>query len=639
MAENGIDPAMDLAGNLMELTTDQAVKLTRELCAQLIEDGGAFHGNIWPGSVTVDEDGRARLGEGSDAPVSGRTASQVEYLSPEYFWDNEGTAASDVYSLGLLLYAGCNDGYLPFQPKGGALTDKDRSGALRKRMKGEELVLPAGVSEELGAVLQKALAYEPEDRYADPAALLAALSETDEALPAAEAVGAAAAAAATTLDEFDWGTEPASSDEPAEEEVRENGTEFDEPEWEQTEELPDRDLRDELSAEPEDGEAKEEPERKYTVQKDFEKKRGGKAGSAAPTTFRKKKASPVIPVLCIAAAAVILGGVWYALNHRAPAASPTLDLESREVSEPVVVLPAESPEATEAPKPQEEIHTISAAELNEDEKDGEASEEPEDAGDEAESEDAEPAVGSESIDGMDVTAASDTVYVTGSGVNLRAGPGTSYDVKMTLPRGTKLQRTGTVNGWSQVQYQGKEYYVSSSLVSTDAPEGTETETVSNDKSSSSSTSSSTGSTTLTVTSDVNVRTGPGIGYSILGVAKKGATFTSSGLVDGKWYRVEYNGKEGYVNRKLVSASTSSGTSSTSSSSSTNSSTVNKQSGKLEVISKANIRSGPGTGYSILGTADVGATLTMTGHTDSNWYEINYDGKTGYIAGNLVKTVS
>ena len=48
---------------------------------------------------------------------------------------------------------------------------------------------------------------------------------------------------------------------------------------------------------------------RYTDQQYFEKM-GRRADSAAPVTQRKKKASPVIPVLCIAAAAVILGGVW-----------------------------------------------------------------------------------------------------------------------------------------------------------------------------------------------------------------------------------------------------------------------------------------------------------------------------------------
>ena len=184
MVDSGFAPASELTDVVTSMTSDQAVSLTRELCARLAVNGAEFHGNIWPGSVHIEEDGQAVLGEGSDVPVSGRTAGQVEFLSPEFFWENEGTSASDVYSLGLILYAGCNGGYLPFQPKGGALTDKDRSGALRKRMKGETIPLPSGVSPELGEVLQKALAYEPEDRYPSPAALLAALSETNEALPA-----------------------------------------------------------------------------------------------------------------------------------------------------------------------------------------------------------------------------------------------------------------------------------------------------------------------------------------------------------------------------------------------------------------------------------------------------------------------
>ena len=29
-------------------------------------------------------------------------------------------------------------------------------------------------------------------------------------------------------------------------------------------------------------------------------------------------------------------------------------------------------------------------------------------------------------------------------------------------------------------------------------------------------------------------------------------------------------------------------------------------------------------------------LNVTGYTDSNWYEVTYDGKVGYIAGSLVK---
>ncbi len=719
MLETGMDQEMGLTG----LSADQAVQLTRELCARLAEEGTEFHGNIWPGSVSISEDGHALLGEGSDAPVSGRSAGQVEYLAPEFFWDGEGSGASDVYSLGLMLYAGCNQGYLPFQPKGGALTDKDRSGALRKRMKGEEIVLPAGMSAELGAVVKKALAYEPEDRYASPAELLAALGATDEALPAGEPAAAAAAdefdwdaepAAAAAADEFDWSAEPAAretADVTAEAEEYavpdESVTVEDELDWTMAEE----------PEAPVSGEETDAP--RYTVQKDFENTRSRRT-SAVPATRTKKKLSPAIPILCVAAAAVIGGGVWYALNQKAPTTSPTLDLDNTVISEPVV-LTAESPdpETTEPPAPEEDVHTVQMLDLEE----GEDGEEPLEEGEDAE-ETAEAVTGSATVDGMDVTPASDTVYVTGTGVNLRTGPGTSYDVSMTLSKGAKLQRTGTVNGWSQVQYEGEEYYVSSSLVSVD--EGGETESLSNDTgsgsgagstSTSTSTSSgdgtrtggtgtSTGSSsgtgsssavtstrdvvkvtgaevnlrtgpgtnysvsttvksgtelqrtgttgswsrveyqgkelyisnsmigtvssdavsaavgTLKVTSDVNVRSGPDTNHEILGISRVGETLSITGIVDGKWYRVSYDGKEGYVNRKLISVQ--------------DFALITEQSGKVEITSKANIRSGPSTSYSILGEADVGTTLTVTGYTDSNWYQVSYNGETGYVAGNLVK---
>ena len=329
----------------------------------------------------------------------------------------------------------------------------------------------------------------------------------------------------------------------------------------------------------------------------------------------------MIPLLCIAALGVIGGGVWFALTHKAPTVSPMQTVENTPISEPVVVLPVESPEATEAPSPLEnDVHTGMLTDLMTDEQAEAAAE-----------------AGAEDISGMDVTPASGNVYVTGSGVNLRQGPGTSYQVATTLSRGTKLTLTGAVNGWSQVQYDGKEYYVSSSLISTENPLGedekTETAeanpaaTAAPSSSSGSNTSSggavSAGSGTLRVTSDVNIRSGPGTNYDKLGEAKEGTTLTATGVSDdGKWYRISYDGKEGYVNRKLVSASGFS----------------SEKSGKLEVISDANIRSGPGTSYDKIGEAKEGAALTMTGYTDSNWYQVSFEGKTGYVAGNLVEEV-
>lgn len=160
---------------------ERVVKMGRELCSAL-ETEKESHGNIWPGNVNLDEDGKATLGEGSKVPVSSRSADQVEFLAPETFWENESTPASDAYSIALIMYAAYNGGRLPFADADGD-ESASRAKALRARMKGQEIPPLENASPAINAILAKALAYESADRYENPAELLRALSETDEALP------------------------------------------------------------------------------------------------------------------------------------------------------------------------------------------------------------------------------------------------------------------------------------------------------------------------------------------------------------------------------------------------------------------------------------------------------------------------
>ena len=446
------------------------------------------------------------------------------------------------------------------------------------------------------------------------------------------------------------------------------------------------------------------------MKKDFDSS-GRRYESAAPASRRRKRTSVLIPILCVLAIAIIGVAIAYTvLRIRTDTAQSTL-------SESFVAEATEEPEPTMAPSPAADEDTMIVIELNN-----------EDA-DDGQTEEAQPIerLGSETVDGQEVEAANETVYVTSSGVNLRSGPGTAYDIVETLTRGTTLLRTGVVNGWSQVQYEGEEYYASSSLLTTTDPLGRDPEalettpapeadagtdgaadsgstgsnTGSGSSSGSSGSSSSSGGGAVTVTdtrdvvkvtgSEVNLRTGPGANYSvsttvkagdtlqrtgiagswsrvvyagkdlyisnelisavsatdvtpavgtlkvtsdvnvrsgastddsILGVAKVGTILNTTGIVDGKWYRVSYDGKEGYVNRKLVSVQ--------------DFALVTDASGTLTIVSRANVRSGPGTGYSILGVAEVGDTLTITGTTDSHWYRVSYNGGTGFIAANLIK---
>ncbi|MBQ6321908.1 MAG: SH3 domain-containing protein [Lachnospiraceae bacterium] len=57
---------------------------------------------------------------------------------------------------------------------------------------------------------------------------------------------------------------------------------------------------------------------------------------------------------------------------------------------------------------------------------------------------------------------------------------------------------------------------------------------------------------------------------------------------------------------------------------------------LYASTSLNVRSGPGTEYGVLGDTDQGNDLTVTGET-SNWYQVSFNGQTGYVSKNLLVT--
>ncbi len=193
------------AAQLAAMNAEQIVKMGRELVSQLDSCPEDFHGNIWPGSIHFNEDGKAVLCSRSDAPVSERTPEQIEYMAPEAFWENRFSRSADLYSIALVMYTAYNGGHLPFITSSEP-TDVERAQALRTRMKGGEIVPPAGASEAVAAILRRALCYSPDERYLTPQAMLHDLGETDESLPSeapddeqAADPEAAAAAAATGM--------------------------------------------------------------------------------------------------------------------------------------------------------------------------------------------------------------------------------------------------------------------------------------------------------------------------------------------------------------------------------------------------------------------------------------------------------
>lgn len=176
------DPDNTLAGGLYAMTPKEAVALGAALCAAVEGAVGAdgCHRGVWPGNIT-QADGQVALGPANDAGISEMGPDMLEFISPEQFWSGKSSPASDVYSIGLVLYTALNRGVKPyFEHTEGDPDAEQRAKALEQRMRGQPLPYPATASRELGDVVLKAVAYQASERFATPGKLKAALESLPE---------------------------------------------------------------------------------------------------------------------------------------------------------------------------------------------------------------------------------------------------------------------------------------------------------------------------------------------------------------------------------------------------------------------------------------------------------------------------
>ena len=175
------DPDNTLAGGLYAMTPKEAVALGTALCAAVEGAVGAdgCHRGVWPGNIT-QADGQVALGPANDAGISEMSPDMLEFISPEQFWSGKSSPASDVYSIGLVLYTALNRGVKPYFENVEDADAETRARALEQRMRGEPLPYPATASRELGDVVLKAVAYQVGERYATPGRLKAALESLPE---------------------------------------------------------------------------------------------------------------------------------------------------------------------------------------------------------------------------------------------------------------------------------------------------------------------------------------------------------------------------------------------------------------------------------------------------------------------------
>ena len=144
------------------------LSLALALCEEVLSSAGphTFHGGVRPDNIAVT-DNRVSLGSPLVHSVGEFTPQELEYMAPELFWDGIRTPASDVYSIGLVMYAVYNYGRLPFWPTSGAITPNARASALQKRMSAEPIQRPAKANDEVADIILRSLAFRTEERWQD----------------------------------------------------------------------------------------------------------------------------------------------------------------------------------------------------------------------------------------------------------------------------------------------------------------------------------------------------------------------------------------------------------------------------------------------------------------------------------------
>ena len=182
------------------LDPQRAVDLTVQIlrAARFAHRRGIIHRDFKPQNVIVDDEGRAKVTDfgiaragASDMTQTGSILGTAQYLSPEQAQGHAVGARSDLYSIGIILYE-LLTGRVPFEAES-AVT-------IALKQVSEAPVAPSEhnprVTPELEAVVLRALAKEPRERFADADEFIAALDAAASRIPSPRAIAAAEAAAA-----------------------------------------------------------------------------------------------------------------------------------------------------------------------------------------------------------------------------------------------------------------------------------------------------------------------------------------------------------------------------------------------------------------------------------------------------------
>lgn len=219
-------------------------------------------------------------------------------------------------------------------------------------------------------------------------------------------------------------------------------------------------------------------------------------------------------------------------------------------------------------------------------------------------------------------------------LNIRSGPGTGYSILGILSGGQTVTVTGAQGDWYAFDFDGEIGYVFKDyILRVESGSGDPAEIVIGtggdpaiDISSNAEPAFQSFAGVVTANKELNVRSAASGSSLKLGTLAPGVLVTVTGE-EGNWYTILFGSGEAYVSKTYIQKY------------------IPKPepgfqsfTGIVTASVSLNVRSGPGSSYSKLGSLNPGVSVTVTGESGS-WYAIGFSGSTGYVSKSLIKDAS
>lgn len=222
-----------------------------------------------------------------------------------------------------------------------------------------------------------------------------------------------------------------------------------------------------------------------------------------------------------------------------------------------------------------------------------------------------------------VQPASGNYTVNVSSLRVRTGPSTSHTTIASITKGQVVQVVGEVQDWFKINYAGQAAYISKDYVT----KGGSNENGSQGNNQNNNVTVQTGGTYVVNATSLRVRTGPAAYHSVIGGVLNGTTLNVVGS-DGSWFKVNYQGKTGFVSSEFVKF-VKGGTATPEQPKQPEKPNQGAIGDYYINASALNVRSGEGTNYRIIGALSQGQKVQVISE-NSGWSKINYNGQNGYI---------